>query len=62
MDEYDSYAPQILGLLQMGADAVAVETELIRIRTERMELPPYPPSDRPTAEPLVGWWRARERS
>jgi hypothetical protein len=62
MDEYDFYAPRLLGLLQRGAEVEAVEARLVRIRTRWMGLDPYPPSDRPIAEELVAWWRSRARA
>ena len=61
MDEYDSYAPLLLGLLQKGGDVAVVEQELIRIRIG-MGLKAYPKTDRPTAEHLVSWWSSLERA
>jgi hypothetical protein len=56
MDEYDSHAPQILGLLQRGADVAGIERELVRIRTDRMELGDGAYDDRTIAEDLMRWW------
>ena len=62
MDEYDAYAPHVLGLLQGGADAIALERHLGEMRNRSMgDAQPRPASDRPAAEDIVAWWRSRSR-
>jgi hypothetical protein len=62
MDEYDSYAPQVLGLLMRGSGVTEVEQHLVAIRTKTMGCPAHPPTDRSIAEQLVSWWRERGRA
>jgi hypothetical protein len=59
MDEYDSYAPQLLGMLQRGTDASGLEARLTEIRTRQMGLPVNSKSDSRLASELVAWWQAK---
>lgn len=56
-DEYDSYAPQILGMLKRGATESELTTHLRKLRTERMGLPAHDSSDEATARELLEGWR-----
>jgi hypothetical protein len=42
LDEYDSYAPPVLELLERGSQNEEVAAYLGRVECERMELPPHP--------------------
>jgi hypothetical protein len=57
-DEYDSYAPQLLGMLQRGSQAADVQARLSQIRTVDMGLPGNSVADARIAAELVGWWLA----
>lgn len=59
LDEYDSYAPQIVGLLGRGAAVDEVASHLERIRAERIGLPPLREVDERFAQELVAWWLGR---
>lgn len=41
-NEYDAYAPQILGLIYRGADDLAIARALLTIEVDRMESEPRP--------------------
>jgi hypothetical protein len=41
-DEYDAYAPLILGLIYRGADDLAIAHALLTIEVDRMESKPRP--------------------
>jgi hypothetical protein len=57
LDEYDSYAPHLLGLLQRGVNAPGIEKQLGAIRREMGLFPD--PTDASTAEKLIAWWQSR---
>lgn len=59
INEYDSYAPQLVTLLRKGASVDEIQNRLVEIRTMSMGLPTYPEKDRLAAEQLVSWWRNR---
>jgi hypothetical protein len=59
MDEYDSYAPQLVTLLRGGATVDKIQDRLGEIRTRSMGLPAYPQKDRLIADQLVSWWGKR---
>lgn len=61
MDEYDSYAPQLVTLLREGATVNKIQDRLSEIRTKSMGLAAYPEKDRPTAEQLVSWWKKNRK-
>ena len=44
-DEYDSYAPHVLGMLEQGAEDGAVADYLTGVVRDRMELRPSPEKD-----------------
>ena len=59
-DEYDSYAPKIVGMLDAGCDASTLASQLRQIRIEWMGLPDSESSihvDAQIAERLVDWWK-----
>ena len=57
MDEYDSYAPQIVSLLSRGATVEAIAEHLEGIRTGMMGHPPLREVDERFAQELVSWWQ-----
>lgn len=57
LDEYDSYAPEVLSRLRSGASSEGVLELLTEIRTRSLELPACPEKDRPIADHLVNWWK-----
>ncbi len=59
MDEYDSYAPHVLGLMQRGAGTLEIGAHLSDLRTRQMGLPPSPQSDSRFAAELMTWWSSR---
>lgn len=59
VDEYDSYAPEVVILLRDGAGVNEIEEYLHEVRTRRMGLPRVLGVDRPIAEELAEWWRSR---
>jgi hypothetical protein len=61
MDEYDSYAPRLLALLQRGARVDDIHEQLVLIRTVSMGLD-ADPRDKRVAKELVSWWRAKAKS
>jgi hypothetical protein len=62
-DEYDSYAPQILGLLQTDRPIEEVIAKLTELRTKQIGLGPDPATDRHVALKLTEWYdEARARS
>lgn len=58
-NEYDDYAPHILGLLQRGATHEELVAHLRSCRTGAMGLEPDDSADATTAQDLCAWW-ARE--
>ncbi len=56
VDEYDSYAPSVVGLLSRGCTVDALASHLEKIRTEQIGLPAYQESDTAIAFELVSWW------
>jgi hypothetical protein len=62
-DEYDSYLPQIFGLLKANADAERIAGFLTEIATARMGLVENRAHDLKVAELLIRWQRIiNERS
>lgn len=59
LDEYDSYAPSILGKLQSGIDVNALAQNLNELATARMGLHGNIDRDRIYAEQLVTWWKGQ---
>jgi hypothetical protein len=55
-DEYESYAPQILGLLRQGSPIEEVMAMLSALRTGQIGLEPNPPADREVARKLTDWY------
>ncbi len=55
-DEYDSYAPRILTLLNSGANSREVSAWLSDIRTSSMTLPKNDEVDMQVAEKLLAWF------
>jgi len=60
LDEYDSYAPQVLGLLWRGADVEALAQHLDNVAQSQMGLNLPIEFHRKFAEHLVAWWRTRQ--
>ncbi len=56
IDEYDSYAPSILGKLQAGAGVEDLTRHLYGLTTTRMGLQGDMQRDRLIATELVSWW------
>ena len=56
LDEYDSYAPVVLGKLQAGAGVEELTQHLYALTTERMGLHGDSNRDRLFAAELVSWW------
>ena len=59
LDEYSSYAPGILGLLQKNADEDAIADELARIITDRMELKATRETESFRARKICEWYRSK---
>jgi len=57
LDEYDSYAPEILSRLRGGASSEAIFELLTEIRVKSLELPACPEKDRAISAKLVVWWK-----
>lgn len=55
-DEYESYAPQILGLLRKEPPIEEVIAMLSALRTEQIGLEPDPTTDRDVALKLTDWY------
>ncbi len=53
LDEYDSYAPQLLSLLYSGASTEEIADRLENLRTGDMGMPPRRGRDEQVAEELV---------
>jgi hypothetical protein len=58
-NEYDTYAPHIVGLLARGATVEEVTDHLEHCRTRAMGLRRDRAADRKLAEMLVSLWRER---
>jgi hypothetical protein len=52
-DEYDSYAPHIVSLVQNGASLNELTTHLGQVRTETMGLPANPEADGKAAAEII---------
>jgi len=61
MDEYDSYARQVLSMLMQGCDTRELQRWIGLIRTDSMGLKTDPASDSETARKLVTWWRSKSK-
>ena len=61
-DEYDSYAPQIVGMLAEGASVESVTKHLEHLRTKTMALPANREADTACARRLLAWWKERSES
>jgi hypothetical protein len=55
-DEYDGYAPGILGKLRAGADLDELTRHLHSLATTQMTLPGNIERDRRFASELLSWW------
>ena len=62
-NEYDSYAPHVLGMLQQGATSDEIRDHLEHTREETMGLGPRTPLstsyDAKIASDLEAWWRSK---
>lgn len=58
LDEYDSYAPFIVGMLHRGADLAELAAHLNYCRTSAMGLFPDREADMATANAIYQWWQA----
>lgn len=54
-DEYNSYLPQVFGLVRDGAPEDEIASYLLKIETERMGLTADPKNARVTADTLTDW-------
>ena len=61
-DEYDDYAPYIVGMLRRGAGLDDLAAHLSHCRTDAMGLPPDPIADQRVAGELIAWWRESPRT
>ena len=59
MDEYDSYAPGVVGLLSRGCTVDELATHLEKIRTVQIGLSANRVSDTAVASELVAWWATK---
>lgn len=59
IDEYDSYAPELLKQLRGGADADTLAQHLNDLAKTQMGLTRALDADREFAHNLVSWWKAR---
>ena len=59
MDEYDSYAPQVLSTLRSGCSVEEMTNHLEWIRTKAIGMTPYRTRDKVVAKELVSWWRSQ---
>ena len=57
LDEYDSYAPYIVGMLHRGADLAQLAAHLNYCRTGAMGLFPDREADMATANAILQWWQ-----
>jgi len=57
-NEYDDYAPHVLGLLQRNAGLKEMTGHLEYCRTTAMGLPANRIADEEIADRLVNWWQA----
>jgi len=60
-DEYDGYAPYIVGMLRRGSGLEDLSSHLNHCRTGAMGLPPNPAADRQVAGELLAWWQGQLR-
>ena len=56
-NEYNDYAPHIVGLLHRGATESELAAHLRHCRTQAMGLPPDDAADLSTAREILAWWR-----
>jgi hypothetical protein len=56
-DEYDSYSPQIVRMLDGGCTAGELAQHLAWIQTDRMAITPDKKRDLEIASELVEWWK-----
>lgn len=56
LDEYDTYAPQILGKLQAGVDANALAQHLHELATREMGVCGDVARELNLAQALLAWW------
>ncbi len=61
-DEYDDYAPYIVGMLRRGAGLGDLASHLSHCRTDAMGLPPDSAADQQTAGMLLVWWQESHRA
>ncbi len=61
-DEYDNYAPHIVGLLQRGETVEDLAAHLRYCRTGAMGLVEDDASDIAVATKILEWWRQEERA
>jgi len=60
LDEYDSYAPYIVGILHRGASVTEVATHLSYCRTGAMGLPANHQADLAAASEIYEWWQSTQ--
>jgi len=60
VNEYDSYAPQLVTLLRSGATAAKIQERLSEIRTKNMGLPESLKKDKLISEQLISWWESKK--
>lgn len=56
IDEYASYAPQLLGLLKRGASVEQLTLRLSELRVDRIGMQPAPEHDTRVALKLTDWF------
>ena len=56
-DEYDGYAPELIQLLESGADAELVSAFLIKLASDNMGMEPNRERSSEVAQQLVDYWK-----
>jgi len=59
LDEYRSYAPGLLGMLNNGAGVTQVAAELARLASQVMGVSSDPKRERLAADHIVNWFSTR---
>jgi len=62
VDEYDSYAPQIVSLLTAGASESELAAHLAQLRAVTIGLPPDPSRDLECAQKILASWREQHET
>lgn len=60
LTEYISYSPRILSLLRRGSTDDEIASELTRVVSSKLGVPPDEQRERRAAERIVHWYRRRK--